>query len=679
MAGHYLRTARRGDDVTVTGRRLSSTTAVVVGVLVLALAILAGVATASAGADRSAVLHGLTPSNTILGAGLAAAGWPIAYFRPRNALGWLLLAGGFGYVVSGAGYALLAAGTSPGEHAAGWRVVATVTDIGWPWAVASALPAVLLLFPDGRLPSRRWRWLVGVIALSGVLLGSICAFSTTLYTDEADVQVHGYGSWVWFNRQHWVGPLWAVAMIVAYVGAIVALVLRYRRGDDRVRQQILWPLWGGLVTFALFVANALFDTNVFLSIYPVLLVPACVSVAVLRYRLLDIRLVISRSLLYVLLSALAVGAYLGVVAATDSLLRGAGPSLLAALVVAAAFNPVRVILQRLVDRLFYGARGDPVRALAAVGARLEEPPTAGLSGVLEGLCQVMRLPWACLTVDGREIASYGAAPERRHAVSLRQGGDVIGELTVGLRPGEYRLDPADDQVLRLLSTSLAVAVQATLLAGELGRARGALVATREEERRRIRRDLHDGLGPELTAVVLKADVARRLTGTDPAAAAAMMTDLRLQATEAIGNVRRLVHELRPPALDGLGLVGALRAQAAMLTHRFDGVPLNITVEAAEPFALLPAAVEVAAYRIATEALTNVTRHATATAANVELQAIGGQLCLIIHDNGTATGPWRPGVGLGSIHDRAVELGGSCDAGPHPTGGRVHVTIPLAAP
>lgn len=659
-------------------RWLNSPIAVVAGVLVVAAAGLAVVATVASGADRQLVLHGLTPSNTVIGLGLAAAGWPIVYFRPRNALGWLLLAGGLGYVVSAAGFSLLAAVTSPGEHRAAWRVVATATDVGWPWTVALVLPAVLLLFPDGRLPSRRWRWLVVVIGLSGSLFASMSAFARQLYTDEAEVGVHGYGSWAWFDRQQWVGPLWVVVAFVAYAGAVVALVQRYRGGGDRVREQILWPLWGGLVTLTLFVASALFDTNQYLSIYPVLVVPACVSVAVLRYRLLDIRLVVSRSLLYVLLSALAVTAYLGIVAATDSLLRGIGSSALAALALAAAFNPVRVALQRRIDRLFFGARRDPVRALAAVGARLEEPPSAGLSGVLEGLCQVMRLPWASLTAGGQEIAFHGDAPERRHAVCLRQSGDIVGELTIGLRPGESRLDPADEQVIRLLSTSLAVAVQATLLAAELSRARGALVTAREEERWRIRRDLHDGLGPALTAVVLRADVARRLAPKDPAAAAAMMTELRLQATDAISSVRRLVHELRPPALDGLGLAGALREQATMLTHRFDGTPLTVTVDVAEQFAPLPAAVEVAAYRIAAEALTNITRHADATTANVQLRTAAGELRLIIRDNGVSAAPWRPGVGLSSMRDRATELGGTCTAGPEATGGRVTVTLPLAA-
>ena len=221
-------------------------------------------------------------------------------------------------------------------------------------------------------------------------------------------------------------------------------------------------------------------------------------------------------------------------------------------------------------------------------------------------------------------------------------------------------------------------MQATLLAAELSRARGALVTAREEERWRIRRDLHDGLGPALTAVVLRADVARRLAPKDPAAAAAMMTELRLQATDAISSVRRLVHELRPPALDGLGLAGALREQATMLTHRFDGTPLNVTVDVAEQFAPLPAAVEVAAYRIAAEALTNITRHADATTANVQLRTAAGELRLIIRDNGVSAAPWRPGVGLSSMRDRATELGGTCTAGPEATGGRVTVTLPLAA-
>jgi signal transduction histidine kinase len=318
-----------------------------------------------------------------------------------------------------------------------------------------------------------------------------------------------------------------------------------------------------------------------------------------------------------------------------------------------------------------------VRAIAEVGAQLGDAGGSGLAGALRALCVVMRLPSAEITAAGRRIAAHGVAPALRQSIPLEQGGEAVGELTVGLRAGETRLDPADERVLHLLSASLAVAVRATLLARDLGQAREALVTAREEERRRLRRDLHDGLGPALTGVVLNADAARRLVPADPDRAVALLADLRAQTTAAIDDIRRLVNELRPPALDGLGLTGALREHAATIAGRPGDRPLRIDVEAAEPLGPLPAAVEVAAYRIATEALTNVVRHSRASRATVTLRAEPAAFTLTVYDNGAdGTAAWQPGVGLTSMTERAAELGGRCVAEPGADGGRVSVTIPL---
>jgi signal transduction histidine kinase len=176
--------------------------------------------------------------------------------------------------------------------------------------------------------------------------------------------------------------------------------------------------------------------------------------------------------------------------------------------------------------------------------------------------------------------------------------------------------------------------------------------------------------------VLKADAARRLAMSDPQRAAELMGELRAETTATIDGIRRLVNELRPLALDAVGLVDALREQAGALTRRVDGAPLQVTVEASA-LPGLPAAVEVAAYRIAMEALTNVTRHSTATAATVRLDSDGRQLTLVVRDNGGANGgPWRAGVGLTSMRERAAELGGTCHAGPDGTGGGISVTLPV---
>jgi signal transduction histidine kinase len=248
---------------------------------------------------------------------------------------------------------------------------------------------------------------------------------------------------------------------------------------------------------------------------------------------------------------------------------------------------------------------------------------------------------------------------------------------VGLRPGESRLAAADERVLTLLAAPIAVALHATGLADELSRSREQTITAREEERRRLRRDLHDGLGPVLTSVVLNAEAALRLLRADPARSEALIGDLRDQTTGALQDIRRLVYELRPPALDSLGLLGALQEYAMVLSRRADGAPLSVTVESATPLENLPAAAEVAAYRIVTEALTNVTRHSTADAAVVRLAVRDGELHAAVHDDGVNAGTGvQPGVGLTSIRERAAELGGRCTIRLDRTGGRIDVWLPV---
>jgi two-component system NarL family sensor kinase len=217
-----------------------------------------------------------------------------------------------------------------------------------------------------------------------------------------------------------------------------------------------------------------------------------------------------------------------------------------------------------------------------------------------------------------------------------------------------------------------------LLSQELQRSRERLVAAREEERRRLRRDLHDGLGPILTAVTLKADAARSALDTAPDRADGLLVELRGDANQAIGDLRRVIYDLRPAPLDELGLLGALGQQV----DQFGRQGLSITLQAPAALPVLPAAVEVAAYRIITEALTNIARHAHAQHASIVV-AIDGDLCVAVDDDGTPSAAngdgWRPGVGLLSMAERVAEVGGTLQAGPTPTGGRVQASLPLALP
>jgi two-component system NarL family sensor kinase len=229
-------------------------------------------------------------------------------------------------------------------------------------------------------------------------------------------------------------------------------------------------------------------------------------------------------------------------------------------------------------------------------------------------------------------------------------------------------------VLALVAVPLAVAVHATRLSTELQSSREKLVSAREEERRRIRRDLHDGLGPTLTGVAFAADAAANLIDVEPVRARELLAGLRADTRTAIGDVRRLVDDLRPPALDELGLVGALRQRADQLSFRADGASIQVEVSA-DGLPALPAALEVAAYRIATEALTNVVRHSRATSAVLALRC-GTDLEIEVNDDGPPNGAWRPGVGLQAMRERAAELGGKFEAGPTARGGLVRARFPL---
>ena len=644
----------------------------------------AAVGVASVGAGYFDVSDAtLTVSNGVIGLSLAVAGWPIARHRPANPIGWLLLVGGVGYALSAAGFAVMVAASPADLGAPVWRLLATLTNVGWPWAVGVLVPLSLLLFPDGRLPGPRWRWVAVAVCLNGIAFVALAVLPTATLSVSAGV--HGFFGWSWLDRQlRWLLPANSAVGIGAYVAATLSLVLRYRRGAETIRRQLLWVMYGAGLMVACFAVSTILDTStLLLGILPVTFVPISIAVAILKDQLLDIRLVISRSVLYLLLSVAVVAVYVGLVTWLDAVVvhrTALGTSVLATLLIAAAFHPARVWLQRRIDRRLYGARRDPLRAVAAVGARLGADGTdavSGLAGVLEALCRVMKLPSASIVVGGDEVARHGSPVEEHHSLALRLGSEPIGELVIGLRPGDHRLTGADERVLGVLSTSIAVAVHADRLAGELEQTRDTVVTAREEERARLQRDLHDGLGPPLTAIVLEADAARRLVRSDPERAAGLMADVRAQASSTVDNVRRLVNELRPTTLDGLGLVGAVSAYASALTSRSDGAELRVRVDADTASVRLPTAVEVAAYRITTEALTNVARHSAAGTASVSIAATAGQLTVEVRDDGAGDGtPWPAGVGLTSISDRVRELGGTCQAGPDDRGGLVTVTLPV---
>jgi two-component system, NarL family, sensor kinase len=614
-------------------------------------------------------------TNLAIGVAFAVCGAVIAWHRPGHALGWLLLAVGLAQGTTAAVTPLLVAG---GEH--GWSTgamagLATAYAYGWPWSIGFLLPMALLLFPDGRLPGPAWRWPAAVVAVVGVLFvvmmgsepGNVTLADGRVVSHPLTLAAH--------DRFR---ALWAVvglAVLGSYLVALVGLVARYRRGDETLRRQLLWLVLGVGAAIVLPVPTTQLGTGSILLILAFCLIPAAIAIAVLRHNLLDIRLVVSRAVLWLALTAGVVAGYVGLVALLGQWLAERSSTLLAALLVALAFNPLRLRAQRLVDRLFYGHGRDPVRAAADVEAQLGS--SNDLQDLLEAIRGTLRLPYAALErgTGGAPIATSGESTGVLHRRPLTYADAHVADLVVGLRAGERRVRAADEQVLDLLAAPLTVAVHATTLSAALQQARERLIEAREGERRRLRRDLHDGLGPTLTGVTFKADAARNVLERDPARADELLGSLQADVRGAIADIRRLINDLRPPALDDLGLLGALRQHADQVNGgRNDG--MRVEFDAPAPLPPLPAAVEVAAYRVTVEALTNAMRHAQARQARVRL-AVDDALRLEVLDDGPGrTGPWRAGVGLTAMSERVGELGGTLVAGPCPQGGRVLATFPL---
>lgn len=616
-------------------------------------------------------LDAFVVTNGLMGLTFAACGAIIAWHRPSNPIGWLFVADGIGHATTAVGAPLeqvLYNASAPMELQ---RLTLTVFSWSWPWSIGLFLPLALLLFPDGKLISRRWRPVaIGIVVTAPLFAIEMGAGSESPFEGMP-------GGYPTFSSYDALQPLWTATELrnlVAYALAIASLVLRYRRASEIGRRQLLWLLLAAVIALAFMIPWALVAGTPVLVLLAIPLVPIAVAVAIVRHQLLDIRLVVSRALTWALLSIVAVGAYAALVAILDSFVSSRfGRSAAVTVFVALLIAPVLPRLQRLVDRAMYGDRRDPARVASRVGEQLSANPAGGMSGVVAAVRSALRLPYVALVADGSIVAEDGVAGSVV-PVDLDYGGTTVGSLLVGLRSGESTLATADRNVLALLAVPLAVAVHATQLSDELQTSRERLVAAREEERRRLRRDLHDGLGPTLTGVAFTADAAANLVSTDAPRAKELLSTLRTDTRTAIADVRRLVDDLRPPALDELGLVGALRQRADQLSWRADGASVKVEVSA-NGLPALPAALEVAAYRIATEALTNVVRHSRATVAVLALRC-DSELQIEVTDDGPPNGAWKPGVGLQAMRERAAELGGQFEAGPSARGGRVLASFPL---
>ncbi len=628
-------------------------------------------------------------------AAYAIAGDLIAHRQPRNPIGWLFL-----LISVDTGLTALADAYA-GHHFPGWAAAAWLQTWCYYLSYPVGFSILLMLFPNGRLPSRPWRPLLGlavIAALSRVaveLLGS------------ASVAGHFSGTALLAANPSGIVPVsfengaagaslnvgtWLLSLIVM-AGAAVALVTRLARSRAEERQQLKWLALVAVMTVAAFLVHFLIQVfwgssaldfgSVAMHVLLIVGVPAATAIAILRYRLYDIDVIINRAIVYGVLTIVVVAFYVGVVGILTVLLQqraGLLTSLLATGVIAVAFAPLRVRVQAAVNRLLFGARPDPYEVLAGLAEQLEATTadTPLLEAVASTIARALRLPYVAIRVsaEGGEAihAEFGSMLGESIVIPLVYQGDSIGELVLSLGSHGANLSPGEGRLLGDMTRQAAVAVHSVVMTTQLQRSRERLVSVVEEERRRLRRDLHDGLGPALAAQTLKAGSALALFNRDPDRAQALLEELEVDAQTAMADVRRLVYNLRPPALDEIGLAGAIR-QAA--TAHSGG--MHMTVDVPDEMPPLPAAVELAAYRIAQEALTNVARHARASRCRLRL-TMNGSLDLEVIDNGiglSKAGP--PGVGMSSIRERAAELGGTSSIGPgHSSGTRVFVQLPILA-
>ncbi len=545
----------------------------------------------------------------------------------------------------------------------------------------SSLGFFFLIFPDGRFVPRWTGW-----------LGALIVITAPLSALDSPV-----------NPTRWPVPWGLIVTVLYLIVFIYAQVYRYRRvSTPDQRQQTKWVMYSlGVLIFGYIIPSGIFYAsmpviqqpgdlgmlfyllNGLIGAMAYSLIPISIGIAVLRYRLWDIDPIVNRSLVFGALTIINLGIYLLITWMIGEVLLGISSSLfgfLAAGLIVVLFQPMRAWIQRLVNRVTYGLRDEPYEVISRLGQRLESTlaPHLVLPIIVQTVKDSFRLPFAAIALKQGDTyvvaASAGSPVNDPFQLPLVHQNEMVGQLLLAPRAAGERFHHTDWHLLKDLARQAGVAVYALQVTFDLQTTRERLVAMREEERRRLRRDLHDSLGPILATLSMKLDIVQDLVFEDPVGGAALLSDIHGQMKEAIAYVRQVVYALRPPVLDQFGLAGAIREHAH---QELGSQGVKVSLDLPEPLPMLPAAVEVAAYYIAIEALTNVLRHSSAHTCQIRL-VLNGVLTLEIVDDGRGVAVHHEtGVGLHSMRERAAELGGTCQVEPaQPRGTRVMAYLPL---
>ena len=599
-----------------------------------------------------------------------AVGFVVLQKRPRNTLGWLMLAMGVPAAIPFQDYAEYALV----KGLPGGTVGLALSEPTWvPFIGISGF--LLLLFPDGHLPTPRWRWFGWMCGIGLVVLGLVVLFGSGTFGDIGHPEIQN--PWGWHPLDALGGWIYVTTIFapLVVVGGAVAVFRRLRRATDPVeRQQLRWLAWaavliaGGYV-FA-FIPELVFGSeqsnwnDIFstLAVASFILIPITIGVAILRYRLYDIDVVIRKTVVFAALAGFISIVYVAIVAGISVVvgnLSSTVASAIAAAVVALAVQPVRGWAQRAADRIVYGQRATPYEVLTSFGENLAE--TYAADDVLQRLARVLgegvgadrARVW--LGPDGtrRVVASWPDAAEGDDDLvePVRHQGEVLGALSVSM-PANDPIDDPRTELVNGLAAQAGLVLRNVGLLEDLRESRRRLVAAQDLERRKLERNIHDGAQQQLVALTVKLRLARQVLSKDPTRVDGMLDELAGDTQRALEDLRDLARGIYPPLLADQGLAAALEAQARRS-------PVPVTVEADGVGRYAPE-VEAAVYFSCLEALQNVAKYAEASAATVQLSESPGRLEFRIHDDGVGfdAAATSYGTGLQGIADRLAAFGGA---------------------
>ena len=626
--------------------------------------------------------------------------------EPGNRIGGLLLYGSgataLSFVAGELTTYLVRDGVTTGPLVTG---AALLSELGWLVGIIPVLIFLPLLFPDGHLPSRRWlsfQWFA--FALLAFLFVGL-AFATKTLTGSVDsTKVNNPLYISAIDRFEIPDVVISIMLLVVLIGSVGSLVVRFRRARGDERQQIKWvALSVGLLIFSFALSEILLQLGIETELIDSIVsgiafvsIPVAIGVAVLRYRLYDLDVVVKKALVAGALAVFVVAVYGGLVWAFGAFASGRESSaslFVIALVLGVAFRPVARFARRIADRLVYGRRATPYEVLTEFSERIGD--SYATEDVLGRMAQILgeatgaECARVWLVVGGRLVpeaawprqAGLGDALRVRGervtvpgetAVEVSEAGELLGALSVAM-PANDPMTPAKERLVHDLASQAGLVLRNVSLVEELRAAHRRLVTAQDLERRRLERNIHDGAQQQLVALSVKTRLARDLTPRDPVKATEMLTQIDGELQTALEDLRDLARGIYPPLLADKGLEAALDAQA-----RRSAVPISIRADGVGRY---PPEVEAAVYFSCLEALQNVAKYAEASSANVTIAQSNGDLTFEVSDDGRGfdTASTGYGTGLQGIADRLSALHGELAIRSEPgTGTRVRGRIEVGA-